>query len=225
MPQVLALTRTLVGKKVVMAVSGMMLLGFLVVHMLGNLKVFQGADHFNAYAEGLRMVGAPFFARGQLLWLARLVLLPALVLHIWAAAAVTAAGWRARPSAYRRLELVETTYAARTLRWGGVIIFLYLVYHLLDLTFGAANPGYEPGNVYRNLVASFQRAPVATLYIAANVVVGLHIYHGLWSAFQTLGLNHRHTDRWRRGLAGAAAGALTAGYLVVPVAVLAGWVR
>jgi len=225
MPQVLALTRTLVGKKVVMAVSGGVLLLFLVAHMLGNLKVFQGAAHFNAYAEGLRTVGAPFFGRAQLLWLVRLVLLPALALHIWAAAAVTAASWRARPIAYRRLELVETTYAARTLRWGGVIIFLYLVYHLLDLTFGTVNPGYEPGNAYRNLVVSFQRAPVAALYIVANVVVGLHVYHGLWSAFQTLGLNRRRTDRWRRGVAGAAAGALTVGYLVVPVAVLAGWVR
>lgn len=208
-----------------MAVTGVILFLFVVGHLLGNLKVFQGPEHFNAYAEGLRTVGAPFFARGQVLWLVRAALLLAVFAHIWAAIAVTRASWRARPVGYHRLTPAETTYAARTMRWGGVLIVLYVVYHLLDLTFGAANPAFVPGDVYHNLVASFQRWPVAIGYVAAVAVVGLHIDHGLWSACQTLGLNRPPTFRWRRGAAAAIAVLITAGYVAIPVAVLAGVVR
>jgi succinate dehydrogenase / fumarate reductase cytochrome b subunit len=225
MRRVWSFTRTLVGQKIIMAVSGAILLGFLLGHMLGNLKVFQGPEHFNAYADGLRSVGAPFFGRGQALWLARGILIAALALHIWAAILVTRASWRARPVAYRQLELVHTTYAARTMRWGGVIIVLYVVYHLLDFTFGRVNPGFEPANVYRNVLASFTVVPVAAAYIVANVVVGLHVYHGLWSAFQTLGLNWPPVERWRRTVAAGFAVLLTAGYVIVPVAVLTGGLR
>jgi succinate dehydrogenase / fumarate reductase cytochrome b subunit len=219
------LVRSLVGKKAIMAVTGVILFLFVVGHLAGNLKVFQGPEHFNAYAEGLRTMGAPFFARGQLLWAVRTVLLVAVLLHIWAAISVTRASWAARPIGYHGLTPTETTYAARTMRWGGVIIFLYVIYHLLDLTFGAANPSFVPGDVYHNLVASFARGPVSAVYIAAVVVVGLHIDHGLWSAFQTLGLNRPPTFRWRRGAAVAIALLITAGYIAIPVAVLAGKVR
>ena len=219
------LTRSLVGKKIVMAVTGGILFVFVVAHLLGNLKVFQGPEHFNAYAEGLRTVGAPFFGRGWVLWMVRSVLLASLFAHIWAAVGVTRASWRARPVAYRRLDLVETTYAARTMRWGGVIIFVYVVYHLLDLTFGRVNPSFVPGDVYHNLVASFQRWPVSVAYIVAMVVVGLHCYHGLWSALQTLGLHRPPTVAWRRGVAGGIAAAITAGYVAIPLAVLGGVVR
>jgi succinate dehydrogenase / fumarate reductase, cytochrome b subunit len=219
------LVRSLVGKKAVMAVTGVILFLFVVGHLAGNLKVFQGPEHFNAYAEGLRTVGAPFFARGQVLWAVRLILLASLFLHIWAAIVVTRASWAARPVGYHGLTPTETTYAARTMRWGGVIIFLYVIYHLLDLTFGAANPSFVHGDVYHNLVASFQRWPVSALYIVAVVVVGLHINHGLWSAFQTLGLNRPPTFRWRRGVAGAIAALITAGYIAIPVAVLVGKLR
>jgi succinate dehydrogenase / fumarate reductase cytochrome b subunit len=219
------LVRSLVGKKAIMAVTGVILFLFVVGHLAGNLKVFQGPEHFNAYAEGLRTVGAPFFARGQVLWAVRLLLLASLFLHIWAAIAVTRASWAARPVGYHGLTPTETTYAARTMRWGGVIIFLYVIYHLLDLTFGAANPSFVPGDVYHNLVVSFQRWPVSAMYIVAVVVVGLHIDHGLWSAFQTLGLNRPPTFRWRRGVAGAIAALITAGYIAIPVAVLAGKLR
>jgi succinate dehydrogenase / fumarate reductase cytochrome b subunit len=202
------------------------LLLFVLGHMLGNLKVFQGPEHFNAYAEGLRTVGAPFFGRGQLLWVVRIVVILAVGLHIWAAYVTTRASVRARPERYRRgLDMIETTYAARTMRWGGVIILCYVVYHLADLTFGAAHPSFIHADVYHNVIASFQRVPVALAYIAANVVVGLHVYHGLWSGAQTLGLHRPPVDAWRRSVAGALAAALTLGYVVVPVAVLAGWVR
>lgn len=208
----------------IMALSGAILLAFLVGHMLGNLKVFQGPEHFNAYAEGLRTVGAPFFGRGQLLWIVRAAVIAAVLLHIWSAIAVTRASWAARPVGYKDLDLVETTYAARTIRWGAVIIVLYVVYHLLDFTFGRVNPGFVPGNVYRNVVASFQVTWVAIAYIVANIVVGLHVYHGVWSACQTLGLNRPPVERWRRRGAAAFAIVLTAGYLIVPISVLAGWV-
>src|SRR5437879_4158815 len=138
---------------------------------------------------------------------------------------VTRASWRARPVAYHELELVETTYAARTMRWGGVIILLYVIYHLLDFTFGRLNPGFVPGDVYHNVVASFRLWPVSAFYIAAMLVVGLHIYHGVWSALQTLGLHRAPTDRWRRGAAGVLAAATVAGYVAIPLAVLAGWLR
>src|SRR5256885_12551903 len=196
------LTRSLVGKKVVMAVTGVILFGFVVAHLLGNLKVFQGPEHFNAYAEGLRTVGAPFFGRGWVLWIVRSVLLVSVFAHIWAAVEVTPASWGARPVAYHRLDRVETTYAARTMRWGGVIIVVYVVYHLLDLTFGRLNPSFGPGVGYHNLVASFQRWPVSLAYIVAVSVGGLAAYNGPWGAPQTRGLNRPPTFSWRRRVAG-----------------------
>jgi succinate dehydrogenase / fumarate reductase, cytochrome b subunit len=225
MRRLVSLSRSLIGKKIIMAASGMVLLGFVIGHLVGNLKVFEGPDKFNAYAEGLRTLGAPFFARGQLLWIVRIALLASVGAHVWAATLVTWASWRARPAGYHRLDAVETSYAARTMRWGGMVILAYVVYHLLDLTFGSANPAFQPGNVHHNLVASFQRWPVAAIYSVAMLAVGLHVYHGLWSGFQTLGLNHAPSDRWRRSVAGVIAGAITVGYLSIPVAVLAGWLR
>ena len=225
MRRLLTLWRSLIGKKVVMAVTGLVLFLFVLGHLVGNLKVFEGADKFNAYAEGLRTVGAPFFGRGQLLWAVRVVLLLAVGVHGWAAYAVTLASLRARPVGYRRLELRETSYAARTLRWGGVLLALYVVYHLLDLTFGRVNPSFEPGNVYHNVVASFSVWPVALSYVVAMVALGLHIYHGAWSALQTLGMNRPPTYAWRRGVAAVIAIAIAGGYITIPVAVLLGALR
>ena len=220
-----SLARSLIGKKIIMAGTGLVLFLFVVGHLLGNLKVFEGPQKFNAYAEGLRTVGAPFFGRGQLLWTARVVLLASVLAHLWAALAVTRASWQARPVGYRRLETSETTYAARTMRWGGVIILCYLVYHLLDLTFGSVNPSFVPGDVYHNLVVSLARAPVSAAYVVAVIAVALHVYHGLWSAFQTLGLNRPPTSGWRRGVAAAVAVLIGGGYIAIPLAVLAGGVR
>ena len=215
----------LIGKKIVMAVTGLLLFLFVVGHLLGNLKVFEGPQRFNAYADGLRAVGAPFFARGQLLWMTRIALLVSVFAHMWAALAVTRASWRARPVDYRRLETSETTYAARTMRWGGVIILLYVVYHLLDFTFGRVNPSFMAGDVYHNVVASFARWPVSAAYVVAVIAVALHVYHGLWSAFQTLGLNRSPTSWWRRGVSGTIAVLIGGGYVAIPLAVLAGAVR
>ncbi len=225
MSRVTALTHSLIGKKVVMAGSGLVLLGFVLGHMAGNLKVFLGPEHFNGYAEGLRTFGAPLFGRGQLLWLIRVVLVAATGLHIWAAYVVTRASWAARPVAYHALRLVETTYAARTLRWGAVLILLFVVYHLLDLTFGPANPSFIPGDAYHNLVASFGRAPIAAAYIIAMGALCLHLYHGIYSACQTLGLNHPRYNAARRGFALLFSLVVAGGFAAVPLAVLTGVVR
>jgi len=217
--------RSLVGKKAIMAVTGLILFLFVVAHLLGNLKVFEGPAKFNAYAAGLRAIGAPILGPSQFLWVARIVLLASVLAHIWAAALVTRASLTARPVGYHALAATETTYAARTMRWGGVIILLYVIYHLLDFTFGTVNPDFVPGDVYHNVLASLHRWPVAAVYVVAMVALGLHIYHGLWSALQTLGLHRAPVDRWRRGVAGAIAAAITLGYLAIPVSVLAGVLR
>lgn len=219
------LWRSFIGKKILMAATGLMLFLFVVGHLLGNLKVFEGPERFDAYAEGLRALGAPFLARGELLWIARLVLLASVGVHAWAAAVLTRASWRARPIAYKGFEPVATTYAARTMRVGGVLLALYVVYHLLDLTFGSLNPAFEPGHVYHNVVASFRVWPVAAIYVVAMVVLGLHIYHGLWSAFQTLGLNRAPSEGWRRSVAAVIAIAIAGGYIAIPAAVLTGVLR
>jgi len=225
MSRVTALTHSLIGKKVVMATSGVVLLGFVFVHMAGNLKVFLGPEHFDAYAEWLRTVGAPLFPRGVLLWIARVVLLLAVGLHMASAWAVTRASWAARPHGYHELRLVQTSYAARTLRCGAVIILLFVIFHLLDLTFGAVNPAFVPGDAYRNVVTTFSRAPVSLAYIVAMGALSLHLYHGIDSGCQTLGLNHPRYNDWRRRIALGFSVVVTAGFSAVPLAVLARVVR
>ena len=222
---VLTLYRTTIGKKVAMAVSGMIGIGFLLFHLYGNLKVYQGREAFNAYAEGLRTLGEPVFGYSHLLWVARVILLTALVVHVVTAVQLTRIDWAGRPKAYVRKKHLNTSYAARTMRWGGVIIFLFIIYHLLDLTFGVVNPGYVPGDVYRNFVASFQNPLTAAFYILGNVMVGLHIYHGGWSMWYTLGLSDYRWSPIFRGLATVIALVIAVGNISFPLAVLTGVVR
>ena len=217
-----ALVRTTVGLKAGMAVSGLLFFGFVVGHMVGNLKAFQGAEYFNHYAEGLRTIGAPFFGRGQLLWLARLGLLAALVLHVWAATVLTIRSRRARPVAYRQTPHLETTYASRTMRVGGILLFVFVIYHLMHFTWGSAHPHFIPGDAYYNVVVGFQSPWVVMVYVAAQVFLAMHLYHGLWSALQSLGANHPAYDRWRRPAAALLAGAIFVGFCSVPFAVQAG---
>ncbi|HET7789479.1 MAG TPA: succinate dehydrogenase cytochrome b subunit [Gemmatimonadales bacterium] len=225
MPRLAGLLQSLVGKKIVMAVTGMVLFLWLLAHMIGNLHIFEGPESINHYARWLREIGAPVLSHAQALWLVRAVLILAVGGHIWAAWAVTRASWAARPVGYKLHQTAETTYAARTMRWGGVLLILFVVYHLLDLTFGRLNPAYVDGDVYHNVVASFSVPLVAGFYILAMAALGLHLYHGLWSGLQTLGLHRRPTDRWRRSLAAAIAVLVFLGFISVPVAVLAGVVR
>jgi succinate dehydrogenase / fumarate reductase cytochrome b subunit len=225
MRRVVHFYRSTVGKKVAMAASGAVLFGWIIGHMLGNLKTFQGPEHINEYAEGLRTVGGPIFGPGQLLWLIRLVIIACVAIHILAALQLWVLSRRARPVGYHTPPHLELSYASRTLRWGGVIIVLYVVYHLMHFTVGNVHPDFRPGDVYHNLVVGFQSWPVAAVYIVATGALGFHLYHGVWSALQTLGLNHARYNRYRRAVAAVVAVAVFAGFVSVPVAVLAGVLR
>jgi len=225
---VVTLWSTSVGKKAVMAVTGFILIGFVIFHMLGNLKLYQGEEKFNNYATFLRQVGAPVLGSNQILWATRLILLAATVLHIGAAAQLTKMSYAARPVSYRQREAIQSTYASRTMRWSGVIITLFVIYHVLHFTFGAvgyAPRQFQPTSVYRNVVNGFSVWYVSAFYIAAMVALGLHVYHGVWSMFQTLGVNQVTTDRLYRMLATVSSLAVVAGNISFPVAVLTGLLR
>jgi succinate dehydrogenase / fumarate reductase cytochrome b subunit len=225
MSWILSFYRSAIGKKIVMAVTGIILFGFVVGHLLGNLKLYFGPEKLNEYGSWLRTLGAPAFPNELLLWIARIILLVAVILHIDAATRLTIMNRRARPDDYQLHDRVASTYASRTMRWGGVIVAVFIIYHLLDFTFGTVNPGFEHGNIYRNVVASFSNVWVSLFYIVANVLLGLHLYHGLWSMFQSLGLNNPKFNHWRRHFATAFAAIITAGNVSFPLAVLAGMVK
>jgi succinate dehydrogenase / fumarate reductase cytochrome b subunit len=218
----------MVGKKVVMAFTGGLLLGFVVGHMLGNLKIFLGAEAIDAYAAFLRTMGEPLFPYSFLLWVARIVLLACVALHITAAVQLTRMNWAARPQGYDTKKSIVTTYAARTMRWSGVILALFVVYHLLHLTAGVV--GFQRGqfhhlSVYHNVVAGFSVWYVSLFYIAAMACLCLHLDHGIWSMFQTLGWNNARTTSALQTLSRGLALAVFVGFISVPVAVLAAWVR
>ncbi len=217
--------RSPLAKKAVMAVTGVMLFGFVIGHMAGNAKMYLGAEVFNHYAEGLRTLGAPLLGHGQALWIARIGLLGAVLLHIWSAWQLTLLNRRARPTAYVRRDLINATYASRTMRWGGVIILLFVVYHLLHLTFGSVHPSFEQGNPYHNVVSGLQNPWVSAFYIVANLALAFHLYHGLWSMFQSLGWNHPSYKSARRIFASVFAVLVAAGNISFPLAVLAGIVK
>ena len=218
--------RSAVGKKAVMAVTGIILFGFVLVHMIGNLHLYEGRQYINDYGRFLRQVGAPAIPPHVALWLARLVLLAAVVLHMWAAWQVTQLARAARPQRYVQRQTVHTSYASRTMRWGGVIILLFVVFHILNLTTGTVHPGgpFIEGDVYNNMVTGFQVWYVSLFYIVAQVALGFHLYHGLWSMFQSLGWNHPRFNLWRNGFAHAFAWIITLGNISFPVAVYFGLV-
>lgn len=217
-----------IGKKVTMALTGIVLVGFVIVHMLGNLKIYKGEAAFNAYALWLREVGSPLLGHEQALWIFRVVLLGAVLLHMWAAWQLTRAGWAARGTKYDQKQSLEATYASRTVRWGGVLIGLFVVYHILHFTLGVV--GYEAGrfsnlSAYRNVVVGFSLWYVSAFYILAMTALALHLYHGVWSMFQTLGVISARGDGVYRGLSLLVALAVSLGNVSVPVSVLLGIVR
>lgn len=225
MRRVFSLWSSTVGKKIMMAVTGVILIGFVVVHMLGNLKVYQGAESFNHYAEGLRTLGEPFFGYGQLLWVLRIVLLAAVTIHIVAAVQLVLHSRRARAVGYRKYEGdMVFSYASRTMTWGGLIILGFVVYHLMHLTFGNAHPDFVHGNAYHNFVTGFQSWPVSTAYILTMIPLGFHLYHGFWSMLQTFGATNPKINHIRRPIAAVLAAAVVVGNISFPVAVLAGFV-
>ncbi|HEY3052621.1 MAG TPA: succinate dehydrogenase cytochrome b subunit [Thermoanaerobaculia bacterium] len=219
--------RSAIGKKAVMAVTGVILFGWIFLHMVGNLKLYLGPVHMNEYAHWLRAIGTPAMPETTALWLVRLFLLVCVVLHIHAAYALTMMNRAARPVDYHDREYVAATYAARTMRWGGVIILLFIFYHLAHLTFGGhvAPMQFIKDDPYHNVVAGFQVWWVSAIYIVANLALGLHLYHGVWSMFNSVGLNHPKFNSWRRHFATTFAVLITAANVSFPIAVLMGIVR
>jgi succinate dehydrogenase / fumarate reductase cytochrome b subunit len=210
--------------KVVMALTGAVMLGYLVLHMLGNLKIFFGEQALNTYAAWLREVGEPALPGEGLLWIVRVVLLASVVAHIGAATILARRARAARPVKYAHRRPVSTSYASRTMRWGGVIILLFVIYHILDLTTGKLNPNGQAGQVYDNVVADFSRWYVTLAYVVAMVAVGFHVRHGVWSALQTLGRSSGPNQMRYKAIALVFAVVLTAGFLAVPFAVQFGLV-
>jgi succinate dehydrogenase / fumarate reductase, cytochrome b subunit len=218
--------RSAIAKKWLMAISGIALLGFVLAHMIGNLKLFLGESHLNEYAEWLRDFGEPALPRSFLLWTLRVGLILAFVVHIVAAAQLTRMNMKARPDRYKSpRDYAAANFASRTMRWTGVIVLLFLIFHLLDLTWGTANPDFVRGSVYDNTIASFERVPVAIVYIAANIALGIHIFHGGWSMFQSLGWNSPRFNPWRRAFAVAFAAVITVGNVSMPLLVVTGVVN
>jgi len=208
-----------------MALTGAFLFGWIFLHMLGNMKIYLGAEHLNEYAKFLITMGAPALPDYAALWVSRALLLIAVILHIVAATQLTLMNNAARPIGYRDREYVVGTYAARTMRWGGVIILLFIIYHLLHFTTGTVHPNFIEHDVYHNVVTGFQVWWVSAFYIIANLALGLHLYHGLWSMFNSVGWNNPKFNNWKKVFATAFALLITVGNLSFPISVLMGIVR
>jgi succinate dehydrogenase / fumarate reductase cytochrome b subunit len=218
--------RSAIGKKAVMAVTGVILFGFVLVHMLGNLKIYLGAAHMNEYAHFLRVVGEPAVPAGVLLWVARIVLLVSVVLHMHSAYTLTMMSRDARPIAYQGgRNFVKATYASRTMRYGGVIILLFVIYHLMHLTWGNAHPDFVKEDPYHNMITGLRVWWVAAFYIVANLALGLHLRHGIWALFGSLGITSPRVEPWRRLLATAFAVIVTLGNISFPILIVTGIVR
>ena len=201
-----------VGKKAVMAVTGIMLVGFVFVHMLGNLQMFSGADAMNGYSAFLK-------STGELLWVARAGLLAAVVLHIISAYQLTMLNRAARPVDYARREPAVSTLASKTMRWGGVLLLFFIVYHLNHFTTGWFHPAFSRTGVYGNVIVGFRSGWVVTLYVVAMAFLGLHLFHGAWSGFRTLGLAKPSLSPIQRSFALWLAIVVWAGFTAVPLAV------
>ncbi len=234
MTGVMTLYRSSIGKKTVMAVTGLLLLGYVVIHMWGNLKVYQGAAELNQYAHDLRLLGAPVLGYYQAIWIARIVLLGAVLLHIWSAVSLWQQSNAGRAQGYNEVKRTQPayTYAAYTMRWGGVLIALFIIFHILHLTVGLAgtavysqafmHPEGSQYFAYENVVAGFQVWYVSLFYIITMFFLGAHLFHGTWSMFQTVGLNNERYTSFFRGLALLVAGAVVIGNISIPLAVMAG---
>ncbi|MGY1689494.1 succinate dehydrogenase cytochrome b subunit [Geodermatophilus sp. SYSU D01105] len=211
-----------VFKKIVMAVSGIILVLYLIAHMIGNLKAFTGRESFNHYSEWIRTIGEPAVPAQTTLWIIRVVLLVAVGAHIWAAVSLWRQAKRARPHGYVTKKAVAQSYASRTMRWGGVIVLAFIIYHILDLTLGVANPEGPGTTPYDRLVAGFSNPIVVIFYAIALILLGMHLRHGIWSATQTLGQSNRRREKTVNLFALAFSVVLIGGFLLVPFSVLFG---
>ena len=216
-----------------MAITGIGLIGFVVFHMIGNLKMYMGATDLNEYAHFLEKLLYPILPEKVLLWILRAGLIVMAVLHVHAAVTLTALNRKARAVKYQSSRDYEVAnFASRSMRVTGVVVLLFVVWHLLDLTFGTVNSytgtkvteGPDAGlkDVYGAVVYSFDRIPVALFYIVANIALGVHLFHGVWSLFQSMGWNNPRVNKWRRQIAVGLATIVVVGNVSFPVAAMAG---
>lgn len=207
--------RSTIGKKLIMAATGIIMTGFVIVHMSGNLLVFRSPAAINGYAAALKH-------NALILWGVRGTLLAALVLHVLAAAQLTRVANDGRPVAYARYEPEASTLASRTMRWGGVALLLFVILHLLHFTTGTIHPDFVAADVHHNVVSAFASPLIAGLYLAAMLALGMHLYHGVWSVFQTLGVRNPTVGALKRKIAGALAIVVYLGFSLVPLAGMLG---
>jgi succinate dehydrogenase / fumarate reductase, cytochrome b subunit len=227
-PFLLDLYSTAVGKKYAMAISGLAMVGFVVAHMIGNLKMYLGEEDLNKYAEFLKKLLYPLAPEGVVLWILRAGLIGMLALHLHAAYSLTVMNRNARTVRYQSARDYQVAnFASRTMRFTGLTVLLFLIWHLMDFTFGPTNTIGTDGvfvkeEVYDNVVRSFERIPVSIFYILANLALGVHLYHGMWSLFQSLGWNRPRFNPWRRSIAIGIAALVVVGNVSFPIAVMAG---
>ena len=217
-------SRSTITLKLLMAATGVFFIGFVLTHMYGNLKAFSGQDAFNAYGEHLRELGEPMLPHGGLLWLMRAGLVAALVVHVACAVVLARRAGRARTQKYAVRKYQSSSFSSRTMRWGGLTILLFLVWHLLNFTIGKVNPSGGPtDDPYELLVDTFDQWWMTLIYLVAMVALGMHLHHGLWSAAQTLGLTNNERARRNFKLGGVVLAVVVAGgFSLVPIFVLAG---
>lgn len=222
------MTATSIGKKWLMAISSTILFLYVILHLIGNIKIFYGADPFNHYSEWLRVAGAPLVPDQSVLWAFRVLLVLAIFVHIGAYIQLWLRTRRARGAAtgggrrYRAYRPQVFSQTSRTMAWGGITLLAFVIYHLLHITFGTVHPEFIAGDPYNNVVIGFENLWVSLFYIVGVIALGLHLYHGLWSATQTFGLNNPKYNRWRRPVALWTAILISAGYISIPLAVLTG---
>jgi succinate dehydrogenase / fumarate reductase, cytochrome b subunit len=216
--------RTSIGKKVIMATSGLVLVLYVIGHMIGNLKAFLSQQELNSYADFLRRMGEPIFPHTVLLWIIRVAVGAAFILHVYFAIDLSIHSRRARQQHYAHADRVQSNPAPVTMRWGGLALALFVVFHLAHFTWGWIHPGYTyvRGSVYQNVVGSFNQWWLVVIYLAAMVALCLHLYHGTWSMFQTFGVNNRRWDSIIRRTAATVAVVVFVGFSAVPVGVLVG---
>jgi len=212
--------QTTIGKKAIMAVTGVILFGFVVGHLLGNLQIYESPEKINHYAATLKSLP-------PLLWGTRITLLVAVILHIWSSFQLALLQRRARPIQYVKKVNIHSSYASRTMMWSGPILLAFILFHLLQFTFGTVHPGasFSETDVYNNVVTDFQVWPVSLFYIIAMIMLCWHLYHGLWSMFQSLGFSHPVYTPWLQLFAKAFAILIAAGNISIPVAVLTGFLK
>ena len=215
MSRLVTFYKSTIGKKIVMAVSGFIGFGYVVLHMLGNLQAYEGRAKLNAYAAFLK-------ANMPVLWAARTILIAAFVMHIVAASQLAKTSVQSRPVGYSKWRAVASNIASRTMRWTGPLLGLFIIYHLLHMTTGTLHPSFHETDVYRNVVTGFRVWYISALYFIAMLALGLHLFHGIWSMFQTVGIHRPKHDDPIRSFATIATILIVAGFIAVPLGVLLG---